>query len=60
MLETVKQLIKELPEYSFDEFYQKYIFDIQDDNLSAETNISDSTFNSLDKLLNKIRKEMET
>lgn len=60
MLETVKQLIKELPEYSFDEFYQKYIFDIQDDNLSAETQISDSTFNSLDKLLNKIRKEMET
>ena len=44
MLETVKQLIKELPECSFDEFYQKYIFDIQDDNLSAETQISDSTF----------------
>ena len=60
MLETVKQFIKELPEYSFGEFYQKYIFDIQDDNLFAETQISDSTFNSLDKLLNKIRKEMET
>lgn len=59
MLETIKTYIKDLPKCTFDEFYQKYIFDIQDNNLSEETQVYDTTFYSINKLLTKIRKEME-
>ena len=36
MLDTVKKYIKELPDVSFDEFYQGYICDVQDQNVMAE------------------------
>jgi len=58
MLETVKKYIAELPDNDFNDYYQRYIFQIQDDNLSNERGVSDSTFNSINKLLNKIRKEI--
>lgn len=58
MLETVKQQIKELPDISFNEFYQRYIFSVQDENIYSETSFKDSTFFDLNKLLGKIRREL--
>lgn len=36
MLETVKSYIKEISNVPFDVFYQRYICDIQDQNVLAE------------------------
>ena len=58
MLETVKRYIKELPDIEFNEYYQQYIFSIQDENIYSETAINDTTFISIDKLLGRIRKEL--
>ena len=36
MLETIKTYIGEIPDVPFDVFYQRYICDIQDQNVLAE------------------------
>lgn len=58
MLETVKQYIEELPDIDFTDYYQQYIFSIQDENLGLETTFQDPTFEDINKLLGKIRKEL--
>ena len=58
MLDTVKKQISELPNVPFDEFYQRYIFSVQDENIYSETSFKDSTFFDLNKLLGKIRREL--
>lgn len=58
MLETVKQYIEELPDIDFTDYYQQYIFSIQDENLRLETAFQDPTFEDINKLLGKIRKEL--
>lgn len=58
MLETVKQQIKELPDISFEEYYQRYVFSVQDENINSMVNFNDSTFFNLDKILGKIRREL--
>lgn len=58
MLETVKKYISELPDTSFNDYYQQYIFSIQDENLGLETQFADNTFNSIGRLLAKIHKEL--
>lgn len=58
MLETVKKQIEDLPDISFEEYYQKYVFSIQDENIYSTTSFSDITFFNLDKILGKIRREL--
>lgn len=59
MLDTIKGYIKELPEQDFDDYYQNYIFRVQDQNLLAEVGgIKTSDIMSLDKLISKLHKEL--
>lgn len=58
MLETVRSYIAELPDISFNDYYQQYVFSIQDENIGLETQFSDNTFNSIGKLIAKIHKEL--
>lgn len=59
MLETIKSYIKDLPCTSFDLYYQKYIFDIQDQNIFTEVNsIKTNDILSLDRLIAKLHKEL--
>lgn len=59
MLDTIKAYIKELPDQDFDDYYQDYIFRVQDQNLLAEVeSIKTSDIMSLDKLIAKLHKEL--
>ena len=58
MLETIKKYISETPDISFNDYYQQYIFAIQDENIGAETQFSDITFNNIERILLRIRKEL--
>ena len=59
MLETIKSYIKDLPDKSFEEYYQQYIFDVQDQNIEAEINsIKTTDILSLDRLIAKLHKEL--
>ena len=60
MLETVKSYIKEIPDMDFTDYYQQYIFSVQDNNLALESNISDKSFNDISKLISKIQKEIDS
>ena len=59
MLDKIKQYISDLPNIDFDDYYQQYILDVQDINLSLEfkySNISDHL--SIEALLAKIHGEL--
>jgi hypothetical protein len=59
MLDNIKQYISDLPDVDFDDYYQQYILDVQDINLSLEfkySNISDHL--SIEALLAKIHGEL--
>ena len=58
MLETVQSYIQELPNIDFNTYYQQYVLSIQDENILSESQISDSTFTSISKLLVKIQREI--
>ena len=57
MLDTVKQIIKELPEEDFNTYYQNYILSIQDENIGLEINSLDN-FTDIGRLIGRIRKEL--
>ena len=59
MLSTIKSYISNLPEIEFFDFYQKYIFDVQDQNLQAEVNsIKSDDIISLDKFIDRLLREV--
>lgn len=59
MLNTVKSIIEELPDIPFDEYYQRYIFDVQDQNIEAEVSSLNTTdILTIDKLIDKLHKEL--
>ena len=59
MLNTIKAYITELPEYNFDLYYQKYIFNVQDQNIIAEVNsVKTNDIISLDRFIAKLHKEL--
>ena len=59
MLETVKKYIEELPDQDFEDFYQDYIFGIQDQNIVAEvSSVHAADILSLDRLIAKLHKEL--
>ena len=59
MLETIKTYINELPEQDFEDFYQEYIFGIQDQNIDSEiSSVKATDVLSLDKLIAKLHKEL--
>lgn len=59
MLETIKTYIKELPEQDFDDYYQNYIFEVQDQNITAEvSSVKTTDILSLDKLIARLHKEL--
>jgi hypothetical protein len=56
MLDTVKTFIKELPDVPFDEFYQRYICYVQDQNIQIEVKgIQTDEIVSLNKLLMRLK-----
>ena len=55
MLGIIKSYIKETSDMPFDEFYQRYIFEVQDMNIQSEVNsIKPNDIISLDKLISKL------
>lgn len=59
MLETIKSYIEELPEDTFDTFYQKYIFEVQDINIAKEVSgVKTDDILSLDRLIARLHKEL--
>ena len=59
MLNTVKSIIEELPDMPFDEYYQRYIFDVQDQNIEAEVSSLNTTdILTIDRLIDKLHKEL--
>ena len=59
MLSTVKTYIQELPDIPFEDYYQNYIFDVQDRNIEMEVySIKTNDILSLDRLIAKLHKEL--
>lgn len=59
MLNTIKTYIKETPDIPFDEYYQRYIFNVQDMNIDSEiASIKTNDIISLDRLIAKLHKEL--
>lgn len=59
MLGTVKQYIAELPDTPFYEYYQRYIFNVQDQNISTEVaSIKTDDILSLEKLVERLHQEL--
>lgn len=59
MLETIKSYIENLPEDTFDIFYQKYIFEVQDINITKEVSgVKTDDILSLDRLIARLHKEL--
>lgn len=59
MLNTVKSYIDELPDMPFGEFYQRYIFEVQDQNIVVEVNgVTLTDVLSVDKFIAKLYKEL--
>lgn len=59
MLEIIKHYIEELQTTTFDDFYQKYIFSVQDINISKEiSGLETDDIVSLNKLISKLHNEL--
>ena len=59
MLDNIKSYIAGLPDTPFEEFYQKYIFEVQDQNIVAEiSSIKTTDIMSLDRMIARLRKEL--
>lgn len=59
MLETIKSYIEDLPKDTFDTFYQKYIFEVQDINIAKEVSgVKTDDILSLDRLIARLHKEL--
>jgi len=59
MLETIKTYIKETPNIPFEEYYQRYIFNVQDMNIESEiASIKTDDIVSLDRLIARLHKEL--
>jgi len=60
MLGTVKGYIKDLPDTSFPELYQRYICDVQDSNIVVEVGtVKTDDIVSLKKLLERLNRELK-
>ena len=61
MLATIKTYISELQEISFDDFYQDYIWRVQDHNIFAEvTSVKTDDIMSLSRLVARLNKELSS
>ena len=59
MLETVKSYIDDSSDTSFEDYYQNYIFEVQDMNIEAEVkSVKPNDILSLDKLIARLHKEL--
>lgn len=59
MLDTVCSYISESSDTPFAEYYQRYIFSVQDQNISAEvSSIKTDDILSLDRLVARLSKEV--
>lgn len=59
MLETIKSYINDAPNIPFEEFYQRYIFRVQDMNIESEVaGVKTDDILSLDKLITRLHKEL--
>lgn len=58
MLDNIKSYISNMPDNSFDEYYQKYVLAVQDRNIEMEMNFNSNTFISINKLITAIHREL--
>lgn len=59
MLETVKQYVRDVPDTPFAEYYQRYICEVQDQNIQAEVSgAKTADILSLDKLITRLNMEL--
>lgn len=59
MLETVKTYIDELPDISFDQYYQDYVCRVQDQNIRIEIDsLKSDDILSLEQILARLHKEI--
>ena len=59
MLETIKSYITSSSDVTFEEYYQQYIFDVQDQNIDKEIGaVRPNDILALDKLIAKLHKEL--
>lgn len=57
MLGTIKTYIRDLPEDTFEDFYQKYIFAVQDQNILQEVSgVKTTEIIELNKLISILHK----
>lgn len=57
MLGTIKAYIEDLPEDTFEDFYQKYIFAVQDQNILQEVSgVKTTEIIELNKLISILHK----
>lgn len=60
MLDTIKQYINTLPDTPFNQYYQKYINDVQDYALGQEVkDLRNADILSIDRLIAKLMKEVD-
>ena len=65
MLETIKESIANLPSESFGEFYQKYIFDLEDEIIDHDISKANSAFKSIEDIneivkgINRLTEELK-
>lgn len=59
MLDTIKVYIKASPDIAFEDYYQNYIFEVQDQNINKEiSGVKPNDILALDKLIAKLHKEL--
>ena len=59
MLDIIKAYIRDLPDTEFEDYFQQYIFDVQDQNIIAEVNsVKTTDILSLDRLIARLHNEL--
>ena len=60
MLETVKQMIKDTPYISFEQFFQNYVMKVQDESIDEEVSfLFRNNFPSANSMIKLINKEVD-
>lgn len=60
MLDSIKKKIEEVTEEPFSQYYQQYIFKVQDQNLDREVNtVKAKGVLSIDKLINELHRQFK-
>ena len=60
MLDSIKQMIENVPCISFEEYFQRYIMEVQDNSIDSEVSfLLKNNFPSVNSMIRLINKEVE-